>query len=346
MHESAVTHPLAVRCASTRLTVALLVLLAAGVVAGYLYEAIAPIALALPLGLLLVNLLAAVATRPVFRRQAPLLVAHLALAALVLLAAFGRLTALQGRIELTQGLAFDGQLLDVDAGPLHRSRLAQAAFTNEGFEIDYAPGVKRGRTRNAVRWTDAQGRVQRAVIGDHEPLVRAGYRFYTTPNKGYAPLFTWRAPAGDVQGAVHLPSYPVHRLRQARAWTLPGATAVWVMLKTEEEVIDPDAPSAFALPRNRDVVLRIGDERFELTPGGRVVLPGGTLIYDGLRTWMGYRVYYDPTLPWLLAASVLSTLALALHFALKFRRQPWRAALPAPAAPRDDGAARPIAVWR
>jgi hypothetical protein len=53
-------------------------------------------------------------------------------------------------------------------------------------------------------------------------------------------------------------------------------------------------------------------------------------------------VYYDPTLPWLLAASVLSTLALALHFALKFRRQPWRAALPAPAAPRDDGAARPI----
>lgn len=346
MHESSVMHPLAFRCASTRLTVALLVLLAAGVVAGYAYEAIAPIALVLPLALLLVNLLAAVATRPVFRRQAPLLVAHLALAALVLLAAFGRLTALQGRIELTQGLAFDGQLLDVDAGPLHRSRLAQAAFTNEGFEIDYAPGLKRRRTRNAVRWTDAQGRVQRALIGDHEPLVLAGYRFYTTPNKGYAPVFTWRTPAGDVQGAVHLPSYPVHRLRQARAWTLPDGTAVWVMLKTEEEVIDPDAPSAFTLPRDRDVVLRIGDERFELAPGSRVVLPGGTLIYDGLRTWMGYRVYYDPTLPWLLAASVLATLALALHFALKFGRQPWRAAQPAPAVPGNDGAARPIAVWR
>lgn len=346
MHESAVTHSLAVRFASTRLTIALLGLLAAGVVVGYLYEAIATVALALPLGLLALNLLAAVATKPVFRRQAPLLVAHLALAALVLLAAFGRLTALQGRVELTQGLAFDGQLFDVDAGPLHRSRLAQAAFNNEGFEIDYAPGVKRGRTRNAVRWTDAQGRVQRAVIGDHEPLVLAGYRFYTTPNKGYAPVFTWRTPAGDVQGAVHLPSYPVHRLRQARAWTLPDATAVWVMLKTEEEVIDPDAPSAFALPRNREVVLRIGDERFELAPGGRAALPGGTLIYEGLRTWMGYRVYYDPTLPWLFAASVLAALALALHFALKFGQQPWNAAPRAAAVPGDAAAARPIAVWR
>lgn len=346
MHESAVTHPLLARCASTRLTVALLALLAAGVIAGYLYEAIALAALALPLALLVLNLAAAAAVRPVFRRQMPLLVAHLALAALVVLAAFGRLTALQGRIELTQGFAFDGELLDVDSGPLHRSRLARASFTNEGFSIQYAPGVKRGRTRNAVRWIDAQGGEQRAVIGDHEPLVLAGYRFYTTPNKGYAPLFTWSTPAGDVQGAVHLPAYPVHRLRQARAWTLPDGTAAWVMLTTEEDVIDPGAPSEFALPRNRDIVLRIGDERFELAPGGRVVLPGGTLIYDGLRTWMGYRVYYDPTLPWLLAASVLATLALALHFVLKFRRQPWRAALPAPAARGSAATARPLTVSR
>lgn len=346
MHESAVTNTLLARGASTRLTVALLVLLAAGAIAGYLHEAIAPVALALPLGLLVLNLLAAVATKPVFRRQAPLLVAHLALAALVLLAAFGRMTSLQGRIELTQGIAFDGQVLDVDAGPLHRSRLAQAVFTNEGFTIDYAPGIKRGRTRNAVRWTDAQGRVQRAVIGDHEPLVLAGYRFYTTPNKGYAPVFTWRTRDGDVQGAVHLPGYPVHRLRQARAWALPDGTAAWVMLKTEEEVIAPDAPSTFALPRNRDIVLRIGDERFELAPGGRIALPGGTLVYEGLRTWMGYRVYYDPALPWLLAASVLATLALALHFALKFRRQPWRAALHAPAERRSAAATQPLAVSR
>ena len=345
MHESALMRRLLVRCASTRLTVALLVLLAAGVIGGYAHEPIAAVGVTFPLALLTLNLAAAAAIRPVFRSQAPLLVAHLALAALVLLAGFGRLSALQARAELTQGLAFDGQLLDVQAGPLHRPRLQQAAFTNEGFEIEYAPGLKRGRTRNAVRWTDAQGRVRRAVIGDHEPLVLAGYRFYTTPNKGYAPVFTWRTGAGDVQGAVHLPSYPVHRLRQARAWTLPDGTAVWVMLKTEETVIDPDKPAAFALPRDRDVVLRVGEERFELAPGDRIALPGGTLIYEGLRTWMGYRVYYDPTLPWLLAASVLAALALAVHFALKFRRQPWRSARPASDAPAGDAQGRPVAVW-
>jgi cytochrome c biogenesis protein len=346
MHESALMQRLLVRCASTRLTVALLMLLAAGVIGGYAYEPIAAGAVMLPLGLLTLNLAAAAVMRPVFRSQLPLLVAHLALAALVLLAGFGRLSALQGRVEVTQGVEFDGRLLDVQAGPLHRPRLEQAKFINEGFEIEYAPGLKRGRTRNAVRWTDAQGRVRRAVIGDHEPLVLAGYRFYTTPNKGYAPVFTWRTGAGDVQGAVHLPSYPAHRLRQARAWTLPDETAVWVMLKTEETVIDPEKPAAFALPRDRDVVLRIGDDRLELTPGDRVALPGGTLIYEGLRTWMGYRVYYDPMLPWMLVASVLAALALAVHFALKFKRQSWRSVRPASDAPTGDAQARPVAVWQ
>ena len=42
--------------------------------------------------------------------------------------------------------------------------------------------------------------------------------------------------------------------------------------------------------------------RAELAPGERVAIPGGTLIYERLSTWMGYRVSYNATLPWLLAA--------------------------------------------
>lgn len=331
MHEPAVTHPILLHCASTRLTLPLLALLAVGVLAGYVYPPVAVFALATPLALLALNLLAAAATKPVFRRQAPLLVTHLALLALVLLVVAGRLSALDGRMELTQGLAFDGRMLDYKAGPLHRLRLSQAAFTNDGFGIEYEPGLRRGATRNTVSWTAAHGGARRAVIGDREPLVLHGYRFYTTSNKGFAPVFTWRAPGGEaVQGAVHLPSYPMHLLRQARSWTLPDGTEVWVMLQSDETVIDPARPSAFDLPRNRAVVLRIGEQRFELGEGARVALAGGTLGYEGLRTWMGYRVYYDWTLPWLLAASVLAAVSLGLHFALKFRRQPWR--LPQPAA--------------
>lgn len=348
MHQSALSPvfvmSLITHCASSRLTLVLLAVLGAAVVAGYLHEPLLQPALSLALALLAANLLAAAAVRPVFRRQLPLLVMHLALFALVLLVLAGRLTSLQGRMELTQGVVFDGQLLDQASGPLHRPRLSQAAFVHDGFDIEYAPGMKRGRTRNAVRWIDAGGTVQHAVIGDQHPLVLHGYRFYTTPNKGYAPMFTWWPQQGDaVRGSVHLPSYPVHQLRQAREWTLPDGTALWVMLRSEETVIDPARPSAFAMPRDRAVVLRVGEQRFELSPGGRVALEGGVLAYDGLQTWMGYRIAYDWTLAWLLAASVLAALALGLHFALRFRSHDWR--VPQPAAgqlPGGHAAAPPL----
>lgn len=275
------------------------------------------------IGLLALNLLAALVVHPAFRRQLPLLVAHLALLALVLLVAAGRLVALDGRFELTQGEVFDGTLLDRDAGPLHVSRLQQLAFSHDGFEIDYAPGRKRGATRNPVRWRDADGRPRSAVIGDHRPLVLQGHRIYTSPNKGFAPLLQWQPGQGEpVRGAVHLPSFPAHELRQSRGWTLPDGRAVWVMLHTDETLIDPRAASRFTLPREHRLVVRVGEQRAELAPGEHVALPGGTLVYEGLRTWMGYRVAYDPTLPWLLAAALLAALALALHYTLKFRAAP------------------------
>jgi hypothetical protein len=60
-------------------------------------------------------------------------------------------------------------------------------------------------------------------------------------------------------------------------------------------------------------VLRMGDaRRTAARPGVRIA--GGTLVYDGLRTWMGYRVAYDPTLPWLLAAALLAALSLGWHY--------------------------------
>lgn len=302
---------------SLRGTLALLGLLAAVVLLRPAWWPLAGV-----IGLLALNLLAALVVHPAFRRQLPLLVAHLALLALVLLVAAGRLLALDGRFELTQGETFDGTLLDRDAGPLHVDRLRGLAFSHDGFEIDYAPGRKRGATRNPVRWRD-DGQPRSAVIGDHRPLVLQGHRFYTSPNKGYAPLLQWRPDQGEaVRGAVHLPSFPAHELRQSREWTLPDGRAVWVLLHTDEKLIDPSVPSRFTLPRDHRLVVRVGEQRAELAPGGQLALPGGTLVYEGLRTWMGYRVFYDPTLPWLLAAALLSALALALHYTLKFRAAP------------------------
>jgi cytochrome c biogenesis protein len=277
--------------------------------------------LAAVLALLGLNLLAALVVHPLLRRQLPLLVFHLALLALVLLVAAARLVRLEGRFELLQGEPFDGRLIEREAGALYRAELARWQLRNDGFEVDYAPGRQRGATRNAVRWVDDRGREQRAVIGDHRPLVIGAHRLYTTSNKGFAPVLRWLPARGEaVAGAVHLPSFPMHELRQSREWTLPDGHVVWLQLQFDERgTLPPDAPARFRLPEQQRIVVRVDGARGELDPGQAWHVAGGTLVYDGLRTWMGYRVSYDPTPPWLLAAALTAAAALACHYVIAFR---------------------------
>lgn len=310
---------------SPRLALWLIGLFGLAVVVSYFGVADATWVLAVPLGLLAANLAAAVATHPTFRTRGALLVFHLALIAIILLAAAGRLTYLKGQLELAEGEVFNGQLARSESGPWHRWQLDRAQFINDGFTIRYEKGVRRAETRNAVRWVDEAGRERRAVIGDNAPLVRHGYRFYTSSNKGFAPVFVWHPAGGASQrGTINLPSYPVHEYRQALEWMLPGTqTTLWTMLQFDEVVLDPDEVSQFRLPERHTLVVRIGDARHELTPGASLALPRGVLVYERLGTWMGYTVFYDWTLPWLLVACVLAVASLAWHFWKKFAMQPW-----------------------
>jgi cytochrome c biogenesis protein len=312
--------------ASLKLTLAALVLLAVGVALAYNRqgEGEATWPLVLPLSLLAGNLAAAVATNRAFRRQAPLLVFHLALLAIIVLITLGRLTYLRGTAEVVTGGEFDG-LLTRDAGPWHSGRIDDLRFASEGFAIHYSPGLQRDATVNRVVWRDAAGLPHRLEIGDQVPLVIGGYRFYTTSNKGFAPVFVWLPDDGQpVRGAVHLPGYPLHRYEQAQQWQLPGTTSsLWIMLAFDEVLLDPAKAGEFRLPEAHRIVVRSDGERTELAPGGRLRLPGGTLIYQGLTSWMGYAVFYDWTMPWLLAACTLAVVALAWHFRDKYFARPW-----------------------
>lgn len=315
------------RLASLRLTLALIALLAVGVAVAYRMEEARTWPMVVPLGLLAANLLAAIATNGVFRRQTPLLVFHLSLVALLLLVAAGRLTYLKGHVGVTEGARFEGVLAEHERGPWHAGALDTVRFENAGFTIDYAPGLQRGATRNAVSWQRPDGRWEKTVIGDQEPLVIAGYRFYTSFNKGFAPTFHWKQSDGTVlYGSVQLPSYPLNEYSQAAEWTPPGSDVpVWVMLDIDEVVIDPDAHAEFRLPEAYTLVVRIGETRREMRPGDSIDLADGTLSFDGLRSWMGYRVFYDWTLPWLLAACAVAVLSLGGHFWQKFSTKPWDA---------------------
>ena len=324
MHEPTLISP-AIRplrwVASMRLTQALLGMLGAATLAAYMAEGIGALTLGVPLALLTVNLVAAVITNASFRRQPALLMFHLSLIAVVMLLGASRMTAVAGRFELTEGTAFDGSLLASTSGPF--AAPVAASFVNAGFSVEYGTGHRRGKTRNEVQWIDRDGVEHRQVIGDQTPLVVDGVKFYTTPNKGFAPLFDWTGPGETpVRGAVHLPSYPLHENGQVREWK-PGSSspAVTVTLRLLDTVLDPSRPGVLRLPVRHVVHVRAGDAEAELRPGESVSIAGGELRYIGLRTWMGYKVAYDPVVSWLLAAALVAVIALVAHYAIKFRRR-------------------------
>jgi len=309
------------KLASLRLTLAGMVLLALGAALSYDNPAGTPAwVLVVPLALLAVNLLAAIVSNPRINRRGALLVFHIGLLGIVVLAAIGRLTRLEAHVELTDGAAFSPEeMIDVHEGPWHDGALERLYFVQGPYTVDYAPGMVRGITRNQVLVPDSQGGLEPRVIGDDTPLLMAGYRVYTTFNKGFAPVLTWIPDGGEaVTGTVHMPSYPLFDFRQANRWTPPGANEVrfWLQLDTglDEKVawtLDPHHARGV-------LVVKDGEQRVELRPGQAVRLEGGSLRYDRLSSWMGYKLYYDPTLHWLFITAIITVIALATHFWRRF----------------------------
>jgi len=278
-----------------------------------------------PTLLLIVNFLLALFTRSILKNNWLLMVFHFALIALVILVLLGQLTYLQATLELSTNEEFSGQLENVRQGPLHSYELTQARFTNLGFQIRYHKGIKRDKTLNQIKLINDDGRNQMIEIGDHVPLVIGHYRFYTSHNKGYAPVFEWY-PSGSTEvilGSIHLPAYPVHEYRQALEWKIPGSDrSLWTFLSIEDDVLPEDRAFDFQVPEKHQLIVRYQDQRHELKPGDELTLPEGVLRYQKLSTWMGYKVDYDWTRPWLLVTTLIGLFGLIMHFILKFTG-PW-----------------------
>jgi len=269
-------------------------------------------------GVLVLNLLAALFTERGLHRNPGLLLFHLGLLGVTLLAAAGYLIRFEARIELVQGGRFDPAALQaVKAGWLHPDRLEGVRFIQGAFTVDYAPGLARGHTRSRVLLPDGRGGWTEREVGDDRPLIVDGYRFYTTWNKGFALVLSWLpAEAPPMTGAVHLPPYPGIEWKQENEWTIPGTDKV---LRLRLEL--PPRPAdeqAWQLrgDRRTDVHLRVqfpGGER-RLDPGETLRLDEGVLRFEEVRGWMGYKVYYDPTLPWMFWTAIAGIAGLAWHY--------------------------------
>jgi cytochrome c biogenesis protein len=308
--------------ASLRLTLAGMLLLVTGVLVSYLDASGSPAWLVLPLLLLAFNLLVALLVNPRLSRHPGLLGFHLCLLVIAVLAAASQLTLMEGRVELAEGQAFTADdVAVIRHGPWHSpEQLESLAFVQGPIQIDYAAGLRRGQTRSTIRPMAGQGPGGEQVVGDTRPLKRAGYRLYTTSNKGYAAILNWSGEDGVVHGgALHFPSYPRYDWKQVNRWTTPTREPLALELRLGEPtpvdrswVLDSRDPQAALLVSG-------GSDGHVLLPGEAVQLAGGSLRFEGLRLWMGYEIYYNPFLPWLFTAAVIGVLALGWYFSDRFR---------------------------
>ncbi len=317
---------LAVSLASLRLTLAAILAAGAIVLTGQWFDYPFGSVVAFPFAVLCLNLLAALCVTPKLRRQAGLLGFHLALAALALLVAADRLTFLNGHVEVTEGTVFDPRLVEAETGLFHRNALADVRFVQKGFEINYGPMVKRRDTVSTVLVPDGAGAWQPRAVGDDRPLVVGDYRFYTSFNKGFAPLLTYRDRQGVAHsGSLHLPSYPLNHFRQGTEWQLPdGSGAVKLWLHIPEPVYEEERTWQFRKPADARLVVMSADGRRELRPGEELLLGDGRLRYEELRSWMGYTIAYNPLTPWMLATVVIGIACFALHAVQKTFRLSWK----------------------
>lgn len=313
--------------ASLKVTLAGMLLLAGGAMLSYGNPVDTSVwVLVVPLALLGLNLAAAIVTNPRINRQPGLLVFHVCLLATVLLAGLGRLTHLDAHIEIAQNQAFRvDDLQEVQMGPWHSGSLDKIEFIQGAYTVDYSPNLKRGLTHSQVFLPGLGGATVMQDVGDDRPLILQRYRFYTTFNKGFAPILTWIPKQGEpITGRINMPSYPLYDYKQDNSWTPPGtkeAIKFWLQLQTGMTLEDSwvlDGRNATGT-----LVVTSGSKREELQPGDEVQLANGRLRFESLTTWMGYRIFYDPTIQWLFWVTIAGVFGLAHFFWTKLNLVPW-----------------------
>ena len=267
------------------------------------------------LGGLTLNLAAALIVTPRLRQESGLFIFHLALLALLILAGVGRLTHFDGHVEVMEGNVFSVSEVTPDSrGALHPDWLQSVSFLQGPFSVDYAPGVQRARTRSEVVVASESG-VETRRVGDDVPLVERGFRFYTTHNKGLAVVLTWLPNQGEtITGAIHMPGFPLFDWKQDNSWQPPNGPDIRFWLHLDTPLKEDRAWTLTSDRVSGVLVVNTQGKRHELKRGESASIDGGSLRFDELRGWMGYRIFFDPTLPWMLAAAMIALFGLALRF--------------------------------
>jgi len=300
---------------SLKLALAGMVLLLLVVIIDVEITELSPFWLAACLCLLGLNVLAAVAVRPQFRLQPGLLLFHLCLAAVAGLAALQMLTRFEGRVEQAEKQLFS--VADVETithGPWYRGNLSDIRFVQGPVTVDYRPDLRRARTLSRI-YPESAGGPETVEFGDTRSFRTSGFRFVTTPNKGYALTLTWTGADGRrASGNIHLPSYPLQEWDQRQSWQTPAGGTVWFHLDLPPVPSGESWTLSSAGFAGQVRLVVAGGEEVDMNPGEPVALQGGHLELSDVVLWIGYRIEYNRVLPWLFAAAALGVAALGWHF--------------------------------
>lgn len=306
---------------SLKLTLAAIACLLLAVIVAHLYGLDYAQAIALPVTVLTLNLMAAIANHRAFRRDVSLLVFHLALAMLLPVGLYGSLAGLTARFELPEGADFSHELLTVtERGVLHPYRLDLLSLRLLAMDATYVPGKRAQRLRARVL-ADGEER----VIAEHLPLIWDNYRLYVTKNIGFSGRFLFSSADGQSLYGVNFPWLAGNELRQANEIDAFGEP-FWLKLEGVETLLQTEGRAVdFVPPKDAHVVFRQGERRLVLRPGERVEVNGGSLQFIDIGAWQGFEIIYDPAKRLLLAIGVVMCAAMGWYFYRRFTRYAWDA---------------------
>jgi len=280
---------------------------------------------AIPLAVLSINLLAAILTNRSFRAQTGLLVFHVGLLLFIAIIGVSVLIRFDGHVEVLQGASYDARDVEVTGvGWLHPGNLDEVRFDQGDIQIEYLAGLTRQSTHSTIQYSVA-GASRTQTIGDRLSAEINGYRFVTTPNKGFALLMRWE-PAGaePVYGAIHFPSYPQYDWKQVTDWIAPSGQQLQMELKFAQPISRPDRAWVLERPHAAyRVNARMSDGTTQVIgEGGALALEGGMLRVVDVQMWIAYRIDFYPLLPWAFVAALLAIAGLALHFRERYQLRP------------------------
>jgi len=265
---------------------------------------------------LLINLGIAILVKEKIRNNSPLLFFHLSLLCLMLLILSSRLTYLKGWVELDEGEVFSSLTGILHSGPMHPDDFSQVAFKQLHFTTRIEEGTRK-ETQSVIGLPISR---KEFLLSDQTPLTLANYQFTLSSHIGYSILLSWQGEHGFQLGSIKLPPYQRDRML-AREWILPGTELkVWIMLDMDNS---RSMAGDFALPEDYQLVLRYEQQRYQIKPGESHCLAQGCLTFRGLKRWIGYDVFYDWAIPWLIVTCLSAILSLGVFLWQKSSQSDW-----------------------